>query len=798
MFIINPNPIHINQKQQGIGFGQWIKTQLAYWFIGNNLHLHDKTHPDRSLSPNPNPGNNIGLFKQALLMTFPCDGYDISNHNITDFNGKVKPYNGTESFAALILTTFFGLPNRPLYDAGKFQFPWQIIAFNFFGGIDFSEDISTEKKVWQGISFIFKILIIFPLKVIAILPKIALNILKIFTELLPTLSAFLCAHAYRELFKEREQNEPHKNQNYALIAFPTFLMVIVSFLHFLSKTISLIGRMITSPEKNARLAVAFAHEIKGRVLGLNAGTVVGFIVGTVSVAFTATLWATILPLTIGFGIKFFPTAMNNLYQALLWCSNLPIVAQTLSLLNSIFVPLITALNSLIAPILLPLANSIGLQIAANLFYIGTAIGLLAFPITFLSRVADKLSNAWVKWHKSGPLTILFDGSSSSSTKSTHRAKSQNGLDAAEKPQTDLPAKKATTPLVGEQPDTTPSAQSNKLVNGSNKNLSTASKAAGYPAPGLTPKHSAVVPASRKSAPVEDEHWATQMFRGSMQGMPDQRKYETWYLAALMPVLMNAEFKHDQKSPILYFAPNQNHKNATIPYSQHLKCLATFAGEQKKFAIMISTEPGAGENHFVITLITPSQELFFINLTTSKHKDPMRIFRELQRDKTITEFSIYNSKTPLQHDEGPIVSCGPLCIEVARFIARSVGEIIAQIKAKRIQIDDHFEFDLLETINDRYLELLATIPDQANYQKKLVEIRQSHDLLLASLTAEAVDYYATQQPVSQILRTVVGEKEELTADDFDQYVDDDNVGNPDFDGEDDDSGTELTTTGNKKR
>lgn len=786
MFIIRANPINDTHKRQGIGFGKWIKTQLAYWFIGNNLHLHDKTHPQPSQFLDSKHPRTMGLFRQTLLMTFPCDGYDISNHTITDFSGKVTLYDGNQSFATLILTTFFGLPNRPLYDAGKFQFPWQFIAFNFFGGFDFSPNISTEKRIWQTLSILFKILIIFPLKVISIIPKIALNILKIFTELLPTYAAFLCAYGYRQLFKQQKTNGA-----------ATAAMIVVSFLHFLTKTISLIGRMITSPEKNARLAVAFAHEIKGRVLGLRASTIIGFIVGTASVAFTAILWATLLPLAFGLAIKLFPAAMNTAYQAFLWFSNLPVIAQSLNLLNSIFVPVITALNSIIAPIVLPLANYISLQVAANLFYIGTAIGLLAFPITFLSRVADDLSNAWVKWHKSGPFTQLF--SSSSASVNTIKSASDHSTSAAS-------ASKAKVfdsahlarqggPSSKPAPQGTPSTTTAALVTKNNIDSTTASTAANIAPPKQAAlKPLAEAPATRSAQPVENEHWATQMFRGETNRMLDQRKYDAWYLAALMPVLMNAGFRQTKTSPILYFAHNDGHKNVPIPYSHHVKCLAEHAADQNKNAIMISSEPGINKNHFVITLITPSRELFLINLTTSKHDDPMQILRRLKTDDIIAKFSIYNSKTPLQHDDGSVVSCGPLCIEVARFIANHDSKIIAQIKAQQQPKEDHFEFDLIGALGNPELERLASL-DPVSYRRRLVEIRESHNHLLGTLNDHAVDHFATQQDVTPLVKASFGlQKEHNDDDEFDHYVDDfdHEEDNCHESSEDDDSGNELMT------
>jgi hypothetical protein len=299
---------------------------------------------------------------------------------------------------------FYTPDNKEFYSKQqKLKLKLGHVLFNFLGGWDLSNNISDEKAGWQYLSILFKILIIFPIKAFSLPLKILLNIAKIFTELLPTFASYFCAYAYRQIFFERS-----KSKNIHEIRFASVVMGILSYFHALTKTISLLGRAITSPEKSAKLAVAYAHEVKGKTLGVQVGTILGFIAGALSVAVSAALWAVALPLTLAAAVSYFPTVMNTIFQALTWISTLPLIAPTLSILNGITTAAVTALSATFSPIVMPLASLIGLQVSAAMLSIGTGLGVLLLPVaTVLSRVADYYSDRWVCWHTGGPLTRWF-------------------------------------------------------------------------------------------------------------------------------------------------------------------------------------------------------------------------------------------------------------------------------------------------------------------------------------------------------------------------------------------------------
>jgi hypothetical protein len=407
MFIIKPIP-RIPDEEGSVGFGQWIKNRFTYLFIGNNKILYDEHVPrerfgltEASDSPEP-----ISLFKQALLMTYPPDGYDLRNHHITDSDGKTLPYDGRQSFWRLILSSFFGLPNRPMFYSNSKRKYHDLkltighILLNFFGGWDFNDSTSTEKNIAQTLGIIVKISLIFPIKVLTLVPKIALNILKIFTELLPTYASFLCAYAYRQAFFNRRETK-----NIHLQRLNKLFMGGASFLHLIAKTLSLIGRALTSPKTSAMLAVAYAHEIKGTVFGIRTGTILGFIAAALSVMVSASLWAMIIPLAISAAFVYLPNLITAIAQTLGLISTLPVIAPTLSLLHGTISVIFTALSTIFAPIVIPLSNLLSIPVSAAMLAVGAGYGVFLTTIgTLGSAIADYLSNAWVCWHTGGPIT----------------------------------------------------------------------------------------------------------------------------------------------------------------------------------------------------------------------------------------------------------------------------------------------------------------------------------------------------------------------------------------------------------
>jgi hypothetical protein len=335
--------------------------------------------------------NKFLYFKEAFLETYEFDGYDTTSTQFTP--GLKEADESSFEFSSAFLTpfmaisTFFGLPTRPekaSIDEGALLTVRQIVR-NFFGGWNpvkynaETDESNIEGKVLWNIIFLPIKLLIFLIKIATIPFKIALNTIKLFTEFFPTVIAKYSAQ-WAETF-ENLRIKKVRNARHIFKVLPFLLYGIAALItggiFALSFGISILGRMITSPEKSARMAWALGKKTSYDTIP---GIIMGALVAAISLYFTLSLWCIIAflgwPLVVPFALSHIP-ALATLLTSF---SHISIVAASLSLIKG-------ALVSFWA--IVP-------EVYVGLVQLGlTAAFVITFTIAI--RIADELSNAWARW-----------------------------------------------------------------------------------------------------------------------------------------------------------------------------------------------------------------------------------------------------------------------------------------------------------------------------------------------------------------------------------------------------------------
>ena len=166
------------------------------------------------------------------------------------------------------------------------------------------------------------------------------------------------------------------------------------------RIIPLIIRAITSPEKSARMALAFGRELKLSIFGVKVGNIVGVIGAAISIAISIVAWTIAFPLAIGAIVSFFPVVVQ---AVVVWVANLPVVG---AFLSSVYASLQVAglalgtalqpvLGAIFGPVLGFLSTFLGLHLSATVVMVGTTLGMLLVSVGVMaSGVADGLSDWW--------------------------------------------------------------------------------------------------------------------------------------------------------------------------------------------------------------------------------------------------------------------------------------------------------------------------------------------------------------------------------------------------------------------
>jgi hypothetical protein len=345
------------------------------------------------------------------------------------------------------VASFFGLPTRPIVDPDNAAIVTPKLSFkqlmkNFIGGwIPLYHYNKQEQRVWdlngkaiwQLIAILVKIFIILPLKILGVFVKTSINILKLFTEFLPmilfpfvkkligiinAIIIFIPSMIGAALIGAGTVigSRPIKILLYglgALFLLPVVALNLVSMaINYALRIITIVGRAITSPEKSARMALAYGRELKGEIFGVKVGNIVGVLGAAISMAISIVAWTIAFPLAIGAIVSVFPVVL----QAVAWVANLPVVGAFISSAYgslqgagmAVGAALQPVLGTLFGPVIGLISTALGLHLSAAAFAVGTTLGLLLAPVSaIVSRVADELSNWWASRHDGWPFTWFF-------------------------------------------------------------------------------------------------------------------------------------------------------------------------------------------------------------------------------------------------------------------------------------------------------------------------------------------------------------------------------------------------------
>jgi hypothetical protein len=278
--------------------------------------------------------------------------------------------------------------------------------------------------VWQIISIPFKFCVILPIKILAVPVKLSINIIKLFTEFLPmvilpflrmilwqlvVLMSFIVVLLADSICNLVEISDDILiSVVCVIILIPMIILLSLIFivltipiagLIIALRIIQLVGRAITSPEKNAKIAFAHGRELGGEIGGLKIGNVIGALGALISILITAVAWANVLPLAYGAIISHYPIVL----QLLTWVFQLPIVVSFLGAIQSALTTVSVAIIPALSPVVIALSTYLGIKVSA----IALMYGLLVAPVVvILSRIGDELSNWWASSHKGGPFTSI--------------------------------------------------------------------------------------------------------------------------------------------------------------------------------------------------------------------------------------------------------------------------------------------------------------------------------------------------------------------------------------------------------
>jgi hypothetical protein len=151
---------------------------------------------------------------------------------------------------------------------------------------------------------------------------------------------------------------------------------------------------------------------------------------------------------------------------------------------------------------------------------------------------------------------------------------------------------------------------------------------------------------------------------------------------------------------------------------------------------ICKEPGVGQNHFIFGILIQNKLIFINPVGKTAHKDFYEIAALIKKDYNL---DIYLSNTIIQKDTNlgnkGIVSCGPICVELIRYISSlSEKEVLSFLESStNVTIQTKYELEYKE-VNIKALlpESLNSLEttDLINYQHVLEEIRKQHLKVLA--------------------------------------------------------------------
>ena len=334
------------------------------------------------------------ILAESFLATFGFDGYDPAKHEIATHVEDKKNYKVEELSWKLIIASFLGLPSRLPPERDR-KLDFKTVVRGFIGGWIprtqvFDEKIWNKKDQWQRAAIPVKLLLILPLKLVTWPFKLLINIVKLFTEFLPKILEICFGLALLQLISLGIEATIKQQSAKSLVL--GILSAITSLFYLGSFLAHLIGRLLTSPEKSARIFYYFIQTRTEKALGENWSIFLGVVFAAMSILYSAMLWAIVLPLAVGFVTANFPIVL----QAVAWVMQLPVVGPFLSFVQNVFVAIGSATSSFSNVKFAALfSQSLGLQISNAVLFLCTGIAYLAAPMAvILTHFTDRFSNWW--------------------------------------------------------------------------------------------------------------------------------------------------------------------------------------------------------------------------------------------------------------------------------------------------------------------------------------------------------------------------------------------------------------------
>ncbi|MCG8340326.1 MAG: hypothetical protein MI674_03565 [Cytophagales bacterium] len=286
---------------------------------------------------------------------------------------------------------------------------------------------------------------------------------------------------------------------------------------------------------------------------------------------------------------------------------------------------------------------------------------------------------------------------------------------------------------------------------------------GYPATGEQAKH----------GPSK----AVQHFKGADQAGIDLRKYDSWYdnttleylaktLRETQRHLLKVVF-HDPTAPKTSFA-NQ------LEQLQVLK-----SALNRKAALFISKEPGAGVNHYLFGLLYGNKLILLNPVGVSKHQDLYEALGEVKEQGLVEE--LYLSRTMIQQEE-QLVSCGPISAELMLHYGALDEERLEEEVSKLCSVGQEQEKMIrkgqeVRTVSYQEVEVSQWLPaslrglvqeesgSKASYEERVAQLRQSQLARLEQVPSELEEELAEQVLFTQL---VVEDKGILALADSESY------------------------------
>lgn len=340
------------------------------------------------------------------------------------------------------VATFFGVPNRfeQLGSDEQLVFNGWTILRNYTG---FKRELFEKKKpgrqytfsipglnwgyiggeygAWQTLAAPIKLGIGLPLKLALTVVKFAVNVVKLFTEFLPTLIVNGSAKLIRRSANTfaatwAQKSEIAKNRGLVvrlgIYAGNALVIGVLGAVHYVARAALLVGTALTSPAKLTKDAWDFAHqlEIKNSHNEVNPkatkvlNKVLGFTGAILSVALTVALWAVALPFGIATLVKYVPQFM----VAVNWVLSTPFIAPALAYVNGALT-VVGGYLSVFLPLINTVAASAGLQVTTAMLAVGVSIGSIAAVVANIATpIIDAIGN-WAAKRPSnaGPINWLL-------------------------------------------------------------------------------------------------------------------------------------------------------------------------------------------------------------------------------------------------------------------------------------------------------------------------------------------------------------------------------------------------------